>query len=969
MLSTQSEERDARLLAGRGDKLGALRLVWDILNRHPRSPVSSLGFKICRELQDWGEADRLRAYLEQQQTFNDQAKLDWILVQVVIGQRARAAVEIRELLSTDKSIAFRLHVAKSLSAQGLQLTSDSSASLLELIGPTQAAESVTVPESVHLFNDASLVADDESDQEFDSVGAVDRNELEHIWVNDDEDDSDTPGVHVDVLVAESRRLSKGLEFEQLRDLYLKYRFERLAGQREYFMTMLLKSISQIAKVWAQNDKPLPARRECVELAELVFGDLLARSWRLLNQQFVPMIECHLSADLPRSAEKYLKWNQHFQPTSFQYHLWPFVRYIYRRQDVDGLLAFLEDCESIGAMPDAHAVALVARALNSAQRFEKSLEFLERYKSRGIAVDSHTAMAALYAMAKLNRQEDMPGYLREVATNYIPDARTFDFVCSRLYLKGRFSLVREVLDHARQLGIWSEYLDFRFALNSASLGDWSELIYLLSRFRSFSLEPQLWNEVFVLLRRHDRHDLHRELCEQSLRAVKDMPEAKVLTLAYVVESQLRSNIFSRESLITHQQLVLLRELLPNSPIIAVVDLLSRSEELEIGSVGYATRFQEKIGSDSGIVEDALHDMLLSACSNARLREATWLLEELIKRKQGTAWHLARLLNDFSSELAPERIEELYSLYHLKVNDLSEESHRVLFNILARVYQRAGKRDDVMRVVDAMRDLGIEEDEFTLRELLGISPATPTSVGVLLRATDSLDFEALRRVLDDLRHELSHFVAQVSLHLQTATDAIDKVAQPGALASVQTALDLTRSFSQRIEGYSDIADPNMSGICNFSEVLEEVVSTYVPLAREQGVKIVSKPNQLETWLAISSYGIRTVLQNLLDNSLSALRKSQPEEPRIWINVIAQRVPRPGDLISISIRDNGEGIPDEIAEQIFARGFTTRSGHGFGLGLALVRSIIESVEGTIQLAQGDGQPGAHFLIQLRISEAPNE
>jgi signal transduction histidine kinase len=162
--------------------------------------------------------------------------------------------------------------------------------------------------------------------------------------------------------------------------------------------------------------------------------------------------------------------------------------------------------------------------------------------------------------------------------------------------------------------------------------------------------------------------------------------------------------------------------------------------------------------------------------------------------------------------------------------------------------------------------------------------------------------------------------------------------------------------------------MSGVCDLAAVVAEVITDYQRKSSVVGVKMTVSAGDEQYWVAISDYGLRTVIENLLSNALKEFESFSVDSPAVQVTVFGPKLAVPGNLVSISVRDNGRGIPQEISEQIFSRGFTTRSGHGFGLGLALVRSTIESVGGNIQLVD-DGTPGAHFLIQLRLSEPPND
>jgi hypothetical protein len=68
---------------------------------------------------------------------------------------------------------------------------------------------------------------------------------------------------------------------------------------------------------------------------------------------------------------------------------------------------------------------------------------------------------------------------------------------------------------------------------------------------------------------------------------------------------------------------------------------------------------------------------------------------------------------------------------------------------------------------------------------------------------------------------------------------------------------------------------------------------------------------------------------------------------------------DLYRIEVYDNRTGISDEQAEKIFSPSFTTKSS-GMGLGLAMVKSILNMVNGTITFESKQGE-GTIFIIRI--------
>ena len=72
---------------------------------------------------------------------------------------------------------------------------------------------------------------------------------------------------------------------------------------------------------------------------------------------------------------------------------------------------------------------------------------------------------------------------------------------------------------------------------------------------------------------------------------------------------------------------------------------------------------------------------------------------------------------------------------------------------------------------------------------------------------------------------------------------------------------------------------------------------------------------------------------------------------------------DWIAITISDTGEGIPQENISKLFEPLFTTKA-KGIGLGLALVKTLIERHDGTISVESVMGK-GTTFVIKLPVNK----
>ncbi len=84
----------------------------------------------------------------------------------------------------------------------------------------------------------------------------------------------------------------------------------------------------------------------------------------------------------------------------------------------------------------------------------------------------------------------------------------------------------------------------------------------------------------------------------------------------------------------------------------------------------------------------------------------------------------------------------------------------------------------------------------------------------------------------------------------------------------------------------------------------------------------------------------------------------EPTVWVSTKKE-----GDRVTITVKDNGGGIPEKIKEKIFQPFFTTKpTGSGTGLGLSLSYDIIKAHGGEIKVESKEGE-GTEFIIQLPI------
>ncbi len=137
-------------------------------------------------------------------------------------------------------------------------------------------------------------------------------------------------------------------------------------------------------------------------------------------------------------------------------------------------------------------------------------------------------------------------------------------------------------------------------------------------------------------------------------------------------------------------------------------------------------------------------------------------------------------------------------------------------------------------------------------------------------------------------------------------------------------------------------------DISAILEESVAVTKPLAEAKNVQLHVEATALAALLLLDRSRINRMFINLLTNAIEA----SPEGETVRICYCM----RGGENVVVEVADQGPGIAFEIREEIFLPFFTTRK-EGTGLGLPIVKKIIEAHEGSLEVLKTSN--GATFRL----------
>jgi signal transduction histidine kinase len=135
-----------------------------------------------------------------------------------------------------------------------------------------------------------------------------------------------------------------------------------------------------------------------------------------------------------------------------------------------------------------------------------------------------------------------------------------------------------------------------------------------------------------------------------------------------------------------------------------------------------------------------------------------------------------------------------------------------------------------------------------------------------------------------------------------------------------------------------------------ILGETTDLLSGLLQERRVSVEAHPPATATKVLADPGQVRQVLLNLVRNAAEA----SPPGSRIHVRWEAQ-----GPTVAISVEDEGSGIPMDQRDRVFEPFFTTKA-DGAGLGLSIVRHLVEQNGGRVSLDRADGG-GCRFTVRL--------
>jgi nitrogen fixation/metabolism regulation signal transduction histidine kinase len=213
------------------------------------------------------------------------------------------------------------------------------------------------------------------------------------------------------------------------------------------------------------------------------------------------------------------------------------------------------------------------------------------------------------------------------------------------------------------------------------------------------------------------------------------------------------------------------------------------------------------------------------------------------------------------------------------------------------------------------------------------------------------QAWREMAKQVAHEIKNPLTPMRLTVQS----FERKFNP----KDENVKDKLAEYSQTLIQQIDVMSSIASAFSDFAKMPTQkrekievisVVKLALDIFNESFIKYL--PQEEELYANLDKTQLIRIVTNLVKNASQASEKE--ENPLIEVKVLSEK-----NTVKIMVSDNGKGISEEVKDLIFEPKFTTKSS-GMGLGLPMIKNIIEAYDGSISFSSKEGI-GTVFTVIL--------
>ena len=266
-------------------------------------------------------------------------------------------------------------------------------------------------------------------------------------------------------------------------------------------------------------------------------------------------------------------------------------------------------------------------------------------------------------------------------------------------------------------------------------------------------------------------------------------------------------------------------------------------------------------------------------------------------------------------------------------------------------------------------------------IGLIPGTRQSIVSVMDITEKKsmerELEQARRMaaLGEMSAHVAHEVRNPLQKIKTGMELLRnshplEERQMKILQGVTSGIDTLEKFVTQILEWTRSGKANLKSY-SISNIIEGLLFNRADQCADQGVEVRTSFDSEHDRIMVDGTQIRQLIENLIDNALDAMPEggtltvsTSPVPGRVFKGRAHEFV---SDAMEIRVADNGCGMEEHDMQQIL-QPFITRKARGTGLGLALVRKIVDMHHGEIAVSSIPGK-GSCFVVSVPVDQSAVE
>ena len=212
-------------------------------------------------------------------------------------------------------------------------------------------------------------------------------------------------------------------------------------------------------------------------------------------------------------------------------------------------------------------------------------------------------------------------------------------------------------------------------------------------------------------------------------------------------------------------------------------------------------------------------------------------------------------------------------------------------------------------------------------------------------------AWQEMAKQVAHEIKNPLTPMKLNLQYLQKVVNEGGEDfegkfkKVSASMIEQLDTLAHIANEFSNFAKMPKVNLEQVN-----LTEVIKSTIVLFRNDNMQIEFSSELENPIVPADKNQCLRVFNNIIKNAVQSIPENRTG--KIEINISSEN-----EMVLVSVKDNGNGIPESMKEKIFAPNFTTKS-HGTGLGLAMVKNIITAFGGRIWFSSNENEGTIFYL-----------